>query len=140
MRIRLGFLLGLLAIFGFLGWLVSMEVPTEKEKTKAKVLQTRLEERLISEFLVEQAVKAGGVTNLANEFILRSLNAKNEHQYSFASRTNALGQVIDIWQTPFQINLAGETHFIVSSAGPNLMFGDTDDIIFNGISNGFVKP
>jgi len=58
---------------------------------------------------------------------------------SFTTHTNALGELIDIWQTPFQIKLAGETNFIISSAGPNKKFGDADDIIFNSVSN-FVKP
>ena len=32
------------------------------------------------------------------------------------------------------------TNFIIRSAGPNKIFGDDDDIIFNSLPNDFVKP
>lgn len=140
MRVRPGFVLGCLLVFFALAWFVSTGVPTEKEKTKAKILETRLEASLIAELLGENAVKVGGLTNIANEFVLNSLRTTNEHQFSFASRTNASGEVVDVWQTAFQIGLAGQTNFVISSAGPNLKFGDKDDIIFKSISNDFVKP
>ena len=140
MRVRPGFLLGMLVIFAIFGWLVASGVPTEKEKKKAKILETMSEERLVAELLTEQAVKLGGITNLANEFIVASLRNTNGFQHSIESHTNSSGQLIDIWQTPFRINLMRPTNFIISSAGPNLKFGDQDDIIFNSASNGFVKP
>jgi hypothetical protein len=59
---------------------------------------------------------------------------------SFTTRTNGLGELIDIWQMPFQIKFAGQTNIIIRSAGPNKKFGDKDDIIFNSVSNDFVKP
>ena len=55
MRERLGFWLGLLAVFAFLCWLVTGGVPTEKEKTKAKVLETLVEEHSMGELLEEKA-------------------------------------------------------------------------------------
>jgi hypothetical protein len=141
MRVRPGFLLGLLAIFAFLCWLVSSGVPTEKEKTKAKVLETRGEERLMGELLEEKASKVGGLTNIPNEFILNPFLTANKYRgISFTTRTNALGEVIDIWQMPFQIKLVGQTNFIIRSAGPDQKFGDADDIIFNSAANDFVKP
>jgi hypothetical protein len=139
-RVRPGFWLGLLAVFAFLCWLVDSGVPTEKEKTKAKVLETLGEERSMGELLEEKASKVGGLTNIPKEFILNPFLTTNKYRgISFTTHTNALGELIDIWQTPFQIKLAGETNFIISSAGPNKKFGDADDIIFNSVSN-FVKP
>jgi hypothetical protein len=41
---------------------------------------------------------------------------------------------------PFQIEITPPTNFVVRSAGPDKKFGDADDIIFNSVSNGFVKP
>jgi hypothetical protein len=41
---------------------------------------------------------------------------------------------------PFQIQVIGTTNFIFHSAGVDKKFGDTDDIIFNSLSNTFVKP
>jgi hypothetical protein len=139
-RVRPGFLLGLLVIFAICGWLISSEIPTDRDRTKAKITRTLVEERLMAEMLTEQAVKLGGLTNLANEFILSAIRTTNEPQYSFASRTNALGRVVDHWQTPFQIDLVALTNFTIRSAGPNLKFGDADDIIFNSALNEFAKP
>ena len=141
MRERLGFWLGLLAVFAFLCWLVTGGVPTEKEKTKAKVLETLVEERSMGELLEEKASKVGGLTNIPNEFILNPFLTTNIYEgISFTTRTNGLGELIDIWQMPFQIKFAGQTNIIIRSAGPNKKFGDKDDIIFNSVSNDFVKP
>jgi len=140
MRVRPGFLLGLLVIFAIVGWLVVSGVPTEKDKKKAKILETMSEERLLAELLTEQAGKPGGITKFANEFNAASLRNTNRFQHSIDGRTNSAGQLIDAWQTPFQIKVEGPTDFMISSAGPNLKFGDEDDIVFNSASNGFVKP
>ncbi len=132
-------MLGLLVIFAIFGWSVSMKAP-ERTRTKARITETHFEERLMAAKLKEQAIKLGGMTNLLNEFILSALRTTNEPRFPFANRTNASSQFVDIWQTPFQVNLVGLTNFTIRSAGPNLKFGDADDIIFNSASNGFVKP
>ena len=54
MRVRPGFLLGLLTVFAFLGWLISGGIATEKDKAKAKFIQTLSEERLMAALLEEQ--------------------------------------------------------------------------------------
>jgi hypothetical protein len=136
-----GFLLILLAIFALLGWLVVSGVPTEKEKTKAKVLETRVEERSMGELLEKKAFEVSGLTNIPNEFILNPFLITNKYKgISFTTRTNASGELIDFWQTPFQIKSVEQTNFIIRSAGPNKIFGDKDDIIFNSVSDDFVKP
>jgi hypothetical protein len=141
MRVRPGFLFGLLAVFAFLGWLVSRGVPTEKEKTKARVLETQVEEHSMGELLEEKTSEVGGLSKIPNEFFLNPFLTTSKYRgISFTTRTNALGEVIDIWQMPFQIKLAGQTNFIISSAGPNRKFGDSDDIVFNSFSHDFVKP
>jgi hypothetical protein len=59
---------------------------------------------------------------------------------SFTTRTNGLGELIDIWQMPFQIKFVGQTNIIIRSAGPDQKYGDSDDIIFNSVSNNLVMP
>jgi hypothetical protein len=54
--------------------------------------------------------------------------------------TNVSGELVDYWQVPFQIQIVGTTNFILRSAGVDKKFGDADDIIFNSVSNDFVKP
>jgi hypothetical protein len=55
----------------------------------------------------------------------------------YASHPN---EMVDPWETPYQIDFLQPTNFIISSAGKNKIFGDKDDIIFNSVSNDFVKP
>jgi hypothetical protein len=139
-RVRPGFLLGLLVIFAIVGYWISSGAPGKKGNTMAKIIKTRVEERLMADKLTEQAVKLGGMTNLAKDFILSLFLTTNQGAIILASRTNSLGQLIDLWQTPFQIELVDPTNFVIRSAGPNLKFGDTDDIIFNSASNDFITP
>src|SRR5277367_6702498 len=105
MRVPPGFLLIFsLVIFALVGWLVVGGVPTEKEKAKAKVLETMGEERSMGDLLEEKASEVGGLTNIPNEFILNPFLVTNKYSgISFTTRTNTLGEIIDIWQTPFQI-------------------------------------
>jgi len=143
MRVRPGFVVGLLVVFAFLGCLFTITdgVPTEKEKTKAKVLETFVEERSMAELLAGEALETGGLTNVPGQFLLNPFLRTNKYTgISFTSRTDASGVLIDIWQKPFQIKLVGQTNFIIRSAGPDQKFGDADDIIFNSVSNDFVKP
>ena len=107
-------------------------------KTHAMIVKTHSDERLIAASLQEHMDKTGGLTNLTKQFILDSIFASNQNQIWL--NTNATGDLIDIWQTPYQIELAGPTNFVVRSAGKDLKFGDSDDIVFNGALNDFVKP
>ena len=50
------------------------------------------------------------------------------------------GEWLDPWKTPYAISFPSKNGFIVSSAGKDKIFGDSDDIIFNSVSNDFVKP
>ena len=54
--------------------------------------------------------------------------------------TNQAGEFLDPWGTPFAINFLSTNSFVISSAGKDKIFGTKDDIIFNSVSNDFVKP
>jgi len=47
---------------------------------------------------------------------------------------------VDPWGTPYAISFSSTNSFVISSAGKDKIFGDSDDIIFNSVSNDFVKP
>ena len=49
-------------------------------------------------------------------------------------------EMVDPCETPYQIKFLQQTNFIIRSAGKDKIFGDADDIIFNSVSNDFVKP
>ena len=91
----------------------------------------------MSTLLEDQAMKVDGLTNINGQFILATLFA-DSNQSLF--RTNVSGEVSDIWQIPYRIELVAPTNFIIRSAGKDKTFGDSDDIIFNSVSNDFVKP
>ena len=87
-------------------------------------------------FLLKQRVAAGTLPNIRSGSVLRTF----VEPAGFPNQTNAQGEIIDPWNVPFQIEIAGQTNFIVRSAGPDKKFGDADDIIFNSTTNDFVKP
>lgn len=122
----------------FLLWLVAeMLFPAGDFTTKAKIVNTRSEEAKIASTLTERAMKIDVLTNIDAGFIYRSLLVTNSYN---SYRTNAQGEFFDLWQTPYQFEIVARTNFIVHSTGPNKKFGDADDIIFNSVSNNFVKP
>ena len=103
-------------------------------EAQAKKIKVRSNEQFIITLLKNQL---GSLNLLAsNEFVLSSSSVQD----AFFIATNHSGAVIDVWQTPYKIELVRQTNFIIHSAGPNLKFGDADDIIFNSVSNDFVKP
>jgi hypothetical protein len=124
-----------LFIFVWFAWLTCDNIL--KAKTHAVIVKTRSEERSMASLLGEQAGKIGGLTNLNQLFILDTLFASNQNRFQL--NTNAAGEVIDIWQTPYKIEVSGQTNFVVHSAGRDKNFGK-DDIIFNSLSNDFIKP
>ena len=130
-----------LVLLALVCWLVVGGVPTEKDKAKAKVLETIVEERSMGDLLEAKASEVNGLTNVPNQFLLNPFLTNDEYKHiSWTSHTNGVGNLVDSWETPFQIEFLGQTNFIIISAGPNAIFGDTDDIVFNSASNDFVKP
>jgi Type II secretion system (T2SS), protein G len=79
-----------------------------------------------------------------NALILKKLLGDNLQKTVFvhikASSINTNGEYLDPWGTPYAINFPATNSFVISSAGKNKIFGDPDDIIFNSVSNDFVKP
>jgi len=110
--------------------------PRHISKAKAEIVKTRSDEQLLVALLKNQAIEINLLTNLNNEFVLNSISAQDR----FWFKTNNSSAVIDVWETPYRMEFAPQTNFIVHSAGPNRKFGDKDDIIFNSVSNDFVSP
>jgi len=72
-------------------------------------------------------------------------NPKNRQLFPFGSRythraTNQLGQCVDAWDTPFQIDVSVTSPPLILSAGANRIFRDKDDLAFDGSNNTFAKP
>jgi hypothetical protein len=136
-QISRGFVMVLVGLFLF--WLIVEQLfPAGNLRTKAMIIKTRSEERWMAALLTEQAIRIGGLTNINQQFVLESFFAGNQNQIRL--HTNAAGEVVDVWRTPYRIKLIGPTNFSIRSASRNRNFGDADDIVFNSASNNFVKP
>jgi len=98
---------------------------------------TRNQVKQIAAALKQRVIEFGELTNVDNRFIFHAVFGTNGY---YADRTNALGGISDIWNTPYRFEILVRTNFIIRSAGPNKIFGDADDIIFDSLSNDFVKP
>lgn len=111
-------------------------------KKRAQGVATRNEMRMMTLMLnqyieINHRLPLGG-----NAVIVSNLSAtfSDANILLFGGRTNSTGEIVDMWQVPFQIQVISMTNFIIHSAGPNGKLDDADDIIFNSASNGFVKP
>jgi Type II secretion system (T2SS), protein G len=76
--------------------------------------------------------------------VLKMLLGENPRKIVFLiispKSTNSIGEFVDPWGTPYGICFPLTNSFVISSAGKDKKFGDADDIIFNSVSNDFVKP
>src|SRR5450432_4074827 len=144
MRIRPAFLW---LLFGFILFALLLPdfLPEPSAKKKAIVIFTRFETKEIGTALKQYFTETGNLTNIDKNFVIHAvLETKtlgtNESVNSLyhSERTNSQGEILDSWQTPYKIEFLEQTNFIVHSAGPNKIFGDADDIIFNSVSNDFV--
>jgi type II secretory pathway pseudopilin PulG len=79
-----------------------------------------------------------------NASLTKALDGSNPQQLIIlkldASSTNAQGELIDLWGTPYRFAFNSTNSFTITSAGSNRAFGDNDDIVFDSNSNPPVKP
>jgi len=78
-----------------------------------------------------------------NSNIVNVLSGKNSQKtvfLNFRRTSEHPNEMVDPWETPYQIEFSQQTNFIIRSAGKDKIFGNADDIIFNSVSNDFVKP
>ena len=135
-RARLAFYVILLLILAL--FIVMLLSPNNGHaKLKAEIMRTHYEENDIATVLRQQAIETKTLSNINNSFIFQALlNQSGDYE----NRTNTQGEILDVFETPYQIEIKPPTNFVIHSAGPNKKFDDADDIIFNSVSNDFVKP
>jgi hypothetical protein len=67
-----------------------------------------------------------------NASVLKALLGENSKNIKFfdanPKRFDSLGQFFDPWNTPYKIQIFGNTNFAVRSFGPNRIFDDKDDL------------
>ena len=137
-RPRLPLVIITVVVGGFLLTLaLDLFQPESRASRKTRITITRVWEGEIANFLKQRLVQSGELTNLDNRSIAQSVFGTNSLH---PSRLNTKGELLDIWKTPFQIEIVAPTNFIIRSAGPNRRCGDDDDIVFKSLTNGFVDP
>jgi hypothetical protein len=94
----------------------SLLLPASTPKIKVMIIRTRTEEREMSPVLEDEAMKVGGLTNINSQFMLATLSAIDDFSTNSLFRTNISGELIDVWQTPYRIELIAPTNFIIRSA------------------------
>jgi hypothetical protein len=128
-----------LFVLGFLGLiLIQMLYPFGSEnrvREKARHIKAKYDLRQITALLKQNTTNGAYVTNVESYF-----NFLGVSEGDFAWHTNGQGQILDPWQSPYRIEILQQTNFAVRCAGTDKIFGNADDIVFNSISNDFVKP
>jgi hypothetical protein len=72
--------------------------------------------------------------------VLAGDNPRKTVFLNFRPNSEHPNEMVDPWGTRYQIDFFQQTNFVIRSAGKDRKFGNADDIIFNSISNNFVKP
>lgn len=145
-KVYLGWLAFLLLLV-IIGSIVSPS-PYHISKAKAQMISTRLQETDLVAALKAYSNSYGVLPVGDTESVERilageNLQGKNPQKTAFLNfirHSEHPNEMIDPWGTPYQIEFSLQTNFVISSAGRNQKFGDKDDIIFNSVSNDFVKP
>jgi hypothetical protein len=104
----------------------------------AKVPLTRSDEKQLFLSIENYKQTFGNYPTGENASIVKAL-AGNYPHLTF-NPTNENGEFVDPWKIPYKFVFDGTNSFTILSAGIDQKFGDADDIIFNSVSNGFVKP
>lgn len=84
------------------------------------------------------AMPSGVNSNVVN--VLSGNNVEKRIFLNFRPSDKHPNEMVDAWDTPYQIEFLQATNFTIRSAGKNKIFGDKDDIIFESVRDDFVKP
>jgi hypothetical protein len=145
MRVRPGFLLGLLIVF-----LISpvalnlLFLPLARSgPSKMGITQSRAQVLWIG--MAAYKDEFGKFPIGENAAVMQFLLGNNPKRESFVpldgrqpDAINVNGECVDGFGTPFQINVASTNGLVIRSAGINKKIYDKDDVVFT--SNGFVNP
>lgn len=105
---------------------------------------TRTEEAQLANAIAQYAVVFHNYPTNDNAGLTKNLTGDNPQQLRLInlseSSTNKDGQMVDIWSTPYKFTFNSTNSFIITSAGENRTFGDTDDIVFNSATNTLPPP
>jgi hypothetical protein len=113
--------------------LVGTLLPDYHNRRGAKIAVTKRELQSIASALDKYFTTSNSFPAGDSAAMLRTLIGSNSAGTIFLNprKTNASGEMLDMWSTPYRIEIAGQTNTVMRSAGPNRRFGDKDDIVFD---------
>jgi hypothetical protein len=126
-------------VFSILNYRTDRDYASKRTKVEEVKLATALE-RYFYTYGTFPTGNVGFIERILSGEDLNGENPKKEVFLAHKPSIEHLNEMVDSWGTPFQIGFSQTTNPIIHSAGPNKKFGDQDDIIFNSVSNDFVKP
>jgi hypothetical protein len=111
---------------------VAMLLPAETGPTLNKNTRCKLVIRMLLTEINSYQNEFGSYPTGDYDQVLKKLSRGDPKKNEFLR--------VDPWGTPYAISFSSTNSFVISSAGKDKIFGDKDDIIFNSVSNDFVKP
>jgi hypothetical protein len=137
----------ILLLLAVIGWIVFSMLEYRTDRNYG-FIRTKVDESQIATALevysnVYGAFPPGNTESIERILNGEDLDGKNLKKIQFLifrrgiERSNELA---DPWGTPYAISFSSTNSFVISSAGKDKKFGDADDIIYNSVSNDFVRP
>lgn len=100
--------------------------------------------QLISEALQKYQIETDAYPTGQTTNIIKQLSSTNSQGYNFLNYPRREGsgryEFVDPWGTPYQIETASRSNYLILSAGRNGEFDDSDDIVFSNASNSSAIP
>ena len=101
--------------------------------TQGNIVATHTEIQVLA-MLLDEYFQSNKKPLPADNFSIRAAlwaTGTNADQFLTCVRTNSVGEMVDYWNVPYQIQIVGTTNFVIRSGGPNRKFGDQDDLIYD---------
>ena len=137
----------ILLLLVVIGWIVfaMLEYRTDRnyDFNQTKTDESQIASALEAYSYTYGAFPPGNTESIERILSGEDLNGKNSRKIQFLIFRRSIehsNEMVDPWGTPYAISFLSTNSFVISSAGKGKIFGDKDDIIFNSVSNDFVKP
>lgn len=131
MRIRPGFVYTLLSLL-LIGILAQVLFPAFSGRGRPKRPRALTDMRNLRAALIQYHAEFGEYPSGENSDILKILSGENSKKIKLFNvnpkSVNSRGEFLDPWKTPYEIKIVEQTNCTISSAGPNRVFGDKDDL------------
>jgi hypothetical protein len=132
------------AVVFFILVLTALLLPIHFRPKPPLIMKCRVELSGLEEAIKGYQATYGNFPSGNRVEVIKALMGNNPRKIQFicvnAGNLSPNGEYLDPWKTPYAFVFSATNGFILSSAGKDKIWGDQDDLIFNRVSNRFVKP